>query len=43
MNGMEDVRHTIWKRKTGENITLKILRKHRQIKGTLTLAQNPAS
>jgi S1-C subfamily serine protease len=43
MKGMEDVRHTIWKRKTGENITLKILRKHRQIQGTLTLAQNPAS
>ncbi|HIH28455.1 MAG TPA: PDZ domain-containing protein, partial [Thermoplasmata archaeon] len=43
MNGMEDVRHTIWKRKTGENITLKILRKHRQIQGTLKLAQNPAS
>jgi S1-C subfamily serine protease len=43
MNGMEDVRHTIWKRKTGENITLKILRNHRKIQGTLTLAQNPAS
>jgi len=43
MKGMEDVRHTIWKRKTGENITLKILRKHRQIQGTLTLSQNPAS
>ncbi len=43
MKGMEDVHHTIWKRKTGENITLKILRKHRQIQGTLTLAQNPAS
>jgi serine protease Do len=42
MKGMEDVRHTIWKRKAGENITLKILRNHQQIRGTLKLAQNPA-
>ncbi|MCX6670609.1 MAG: trypsin-like peptidase domain-containing protein [Euryarchaeota archaeon] len=43
MKGMEDTRHTIWKRKAGEHITLKILRKHQQILGTLTLAQNLAS
>ncbi len=43
IKGMEDVRHTIWKRKAGENITLKILRKHKQILGTLKLAQTPAS
>jgi S1-C subfamily serine protease len=43
MKGMEDVRRTIWKRKTGENITLKILRDHRQIRGILRLVQNPAS
>ena len=40
MKGMEDVRHTIWKRKAGENITLKILRKHRRILGSLTLCAN---
>ncbi len=42
MKGMEDVRHTIWKRKAGESITLKILRNHQKIRGTLKLAQNPA-
>ena len=41
--GMEDVRHIIWKRKAGETITLKILRKHKQIVGTLKLEQTPAS
>jgi len=43
MRGMEDVRHTIWKRKAGENITLKILRNHQQILGTLKLMHTPAS
>lgn len=43
MRGMEDVRHTIWKRKAGENITLKILRNHQQILGTLKLTHTPAS
>jgi serine protease Do len=43
MKGMEDVRHIIWKRKAGETITLKILRKHKQIVGTLKLEQTPAS
>ena len=43
MRGMEDVRHTIWKRKAGENITLKILRNHQKILGTLKLTHTPAS
>lgn len=43
MKGMEDVRHTIWKRKAGEDITLKILRKHQRILGSLTLSQTPTS
>ena len=43
MSGMEDVRHTIWKRKAGENITLKILRNHQKILGTLKLTHTPAS
>jgi S1-C subfamily serine protease len=43
INGMEDVRHIIWKRKPGENITIKLLRKHQKILGTLQLSQNPAS
>jgi S1-C subfamily serine protease len=43
MRGMEDVRHTIWKRKAGENIVLKILRNHQQILGTLKLMQTLAS
>jgi serine protease Do len=43
IKGMEDVRHSIWKRKVGESITLKILRKHRQIHGTLRLSQTPAN
>jgi serine protease Do len=43
MRGMEDVRHTIWKRKAGENIALKILRNHQQILGTLKLMQTLAS
>lgn len=43
MKGMEDVRHTIWKRKVGEDITLKILRKHQRILGSLTLSQTPTS
>lgn len=42
MKGMEDVRHLIWKRKAGETITLRILRKHKQIVGTLKLEQTPA-
>jgi serine protease Do len=41
--GMEDIRHTIWKRKAGENITLKILRKKKHLLGTLRLAPTPAS
>ena len=43
MKGMEDVRHTIWTRKAGEDITLKILRKHQRILGSLKLSQTPAS
>jgi len=43
IKGMEDVRHIIWKRKIGENITLKLLRKHQQILGTLRLSRSPAS
>jgi len=43
MKGMEDVRHTIWMRKAGEDITLKILRKHQRILGSLKLSQTPAS
>jgi len=42
IKGMEDVRHAIWKRKAGERITLKIIRKHQQILGTIFLAQTPA-
>jgi serine protease Do len=42
MKGMEDVRHLIWKRKAGERITLRILRKHKQFLGTLQLAPTPA-
>lgn len=43
MKGMEDVRHTIWTRKAGEDIILKILRKHQRILGSLKLSQTPAS
>ncbi|HWR63950.1 MAG TPA: trypsin-like peptidase domain-containing protein [Candidatus Thermoplasmatota archaeon] len=43
MKGMEDVRHTIWTRKAGEDITLKILRKHQRILGSLKLSHTPAS
>ncbi|DAC72943.1 MAG TPA: trypsin [Thermoplasmata archaeon] len=43
IKGMEDVRHTIWKRKVGEKIKIKILRKHQQFFGTLQLAHTPAS
>ncbi len=42
MKGMEDVRHLIWKRKAGEHITVRILRKHKQLLGTLQLAPMPA-
>ncbi len=41
MKGMEDVRHLIWKRKAGERIKLKILRKYKQFIGTLQLEQTP--
>ncbi len=43
MKGMEDIRHTIWMRKAGEDIILKILRKHQRILGSLKLSQTPAS
>jgi S1-C subfamily serine protease len=43
MKGMEDVRHTIWTRKAGEDITLKIFRKHQRILGSLKLSHTPAS
>jgi serine protease Do len=41
IKSMEDVRHIIWKRKAGEHITLRILRKHREFLGTLTLTHTP--
>lgn len=43
IKGMEDMRHTIWKRKVGEKIKIKILRKHQQFFGTLQLAQTPTN
>jgi hypothetical protein len=43
MKGMEDVRHFIWTRKAGEQITFRILRKHKQLIGTFQLEQTPAS
>lgn len=41
MKGMEDLRHLIWKRKAGERLTIRILRKQKQFLGTLQLAQTP--
>ncbi len=41
MKGMEDVRHMIWTRKAGEQITFRVLRNDRQLLGTARLAQTP--
>jgi serine protease Do len=41
IKSMEDVRHIIWKRKAGEHITMRILRKHREFLGSLTLTHTP--
>lgn len=41
MKNMEDVRQLVWKRKAGEQITVKILRKQKQFVGALRLEQTP--
>ena len=43
IKGMDDVRNTIWKRKVGEKIKLKIQRAKKQLIGDLTLEEMPAS
>ena len=41
VKGMEDIRRYIWQRKAGETIEIQILRKRKQIKGTLQLTEMP--
>jgi len=41
INGMEDLRSTLWKHKTGETLQVKILRKHQHLQGTLRLSELP--
>jgi serine protease Do len=41
VKGMEDVRRYIWRRKAGETIKIQILRKHKQLTGTLQLTEMP--
>jgi serine protease Do len=41
VKGMEDVRRYIWQRKAGENVTIQILRKHKQLTGTIHLIELP--
>ena len=43
VNGIEDLRRTLWKHKTGENIHVKIIRKHHHLQGTLRLSEMPQS
>jgi len=43
VNGIEDLRRTLWKHKTGETIQVKIKRKHQQLQGTLRLFEMPQS
>jgi S1-C subfamily serine protease len=43
VNGIEDLRSTLWKHKTGETLQVKILRKHQHLQGTLRLSEMPQS
>jgi S1-C subfamily serine protease len=43
IKGMEDLRHTIWQRKAGEKVKIKILRKHQQLTETLQLTEMSAN
>jgi serine protease Do len=43
VKGMEDVRRSIWKRKAGETIEIRILRKHKQLTGAVQLTEMPTS
>jgi serine protease Do len=43
VKGMEDVRRYIWRRKPGETIEIQIIRKHKQLTGTLQLTEMPVS
>jgi S1-C subfamily serine protease len=43
VKGMEDLRHSIWQRKTKEKVKIQILRKHQQLTGTLQLTETSAS